>query len=383
MKSCLKPRVDQSTAPSAQPDQKPKARARCGLTSILDGADGYVLGSWIPRFELQFPAGEIEQLAARFAYEDDARCRDAGAAARARGNYTRAELLEVCGWKSPRSSSRVVANSSTIVASATRAAFATSDEAGRMSALTSLSGVGVPTASALLMFAFPDDYPILDVRALESLGVKPRAQYPITFWLAYLECCRELAHRYDVHIRTLDKALWQHSKDRSARASGHRVPHNAVYDRALVPGEEEGQVVIDRLRAQIQERLDQLAGEADRLRKALAALDPRSSNAPARKPVRAAASEPKGPATDSAPARRTSQAAARSSRRTAPGTTNASVLAALDGGEAMTAGEVAGKTGLARPTVSTTLSKLAKSGELQKAERGYRLASAAPSSPAK
>ena len=35
--------------------------------------------------------------------------------------------------------------------------------------------------------------------------------------------------------------------------------------------------MIDRLREQIQERLDQLAGEADRLRKALAALDPRSS----------------------------------------------------------------------------------------------------------
>ena len=53
------------------------------------------------------------------------------------------------------------------------------------------------------------------------------------------------------------------------------------------------------------------------------------------------------------------------------------MLAALAGGEAMTAGQVADKTGLARPTVSTTLSKLAKSGEVQKAERGYRIASRA------
>ena len=53
------------------------------------------------------------------------------------------------------------------------------------------------------------------------------------------------------------------------------------------------------------------------------------------------------------------------------------MLAALAGGEAMTAGQVADKTGLARGTVSTTLSKLAKSGEVQKAERGYRVASAA------
>jgi DNA-binding IclR family transcriptional regulator len=59
------------------------------------------------------------------------------------------------------------------------------------------------------------------------------------------------------------------------------------------------------------------------------------------------------------------------------------VLAALAGGQAMTAGQVADKTGLARPTVSTTLSKLAKSGEVVKAERGYRLAPArASASPA-
>jgi DNA-binding IclR family transcriptional regulator len=52
------------------------------------------------------------------------------------------------------------------------------------------------------------------------------------------------------------------------------------------------------------------------------------------------------------------------------------VLAALTGGEPMTATEVAAKAGLARGVVSTTLSKLAKSGQVQKAERGYRLATA-------
>ena len=138
--------------------------------------------------------------------------------------------------------------------------------------------------------------------------------------------------------------------------------------------------VIDRLREQIQQRLDQLTHEADRLRKALAALDPRSPATPTRKaPARKTTRRPsrRRPATKSTPARRTSQPAARSPRRTAPGATKASVLAALAGGEAMTAGQVAEKTGLARPTVSTTLSKLAKSGEVQKAERGYRIASAA------
>ena len=135
--------------------------------------------------------------------------------------------------------------------------------------------------------------------------------------------------------------------------------------------------MIDRLREEMQQRLDQLTHEADRLRKALAALDPRSSEAPARKPAETTASKPAASATKPAPGRRTSPPAARSPRRTAPGATKASVLAALAGGEAMTAGQVAQKTGLARPTVSTTLARLSKSGEVQKAERGYRIAPAA------
>jgi hypothetical protein len=144
--------------------------------------------------------------------------------------------------------------------------------------------------------------------------------------------------------------------------------------------------VIDHLRDQIQQRLDQLVGEADRLRKVLAALDPRSSKAPARtprarKPAQSTATNPAASATKRKRTRRTSQPAARFPRRTAPGATKDSVLAALAGGEAMTAGQVADKTGLARRTVSTTLSKLAKNGEVQKAERGYRLAAAAPATP--
>ena len=164
-------------------------------------------------FELQFPPEEIDALASRFPSMDDARYLAAGAAARARGHYTRAEFIEVCGWKTVRSRPKVAINSEHAVADVTRRVFATTDEAVRMAALVELEGVGVPTASTLLYFAFPDDYPILDVRALESLGVRPRSQYPIVFWLGYLAACRELARRHGVDLRTLDKALWQHSKE--------------------------------------------------------------------------------------------------------------------------------------------------------------------------
>jgi hypothetical protein len=137
-----------------------------------------------------------------------------GATVRARGYYTRAEFIEVCGWKTVRSRPKVAANSEAAVIEATGRALSSEEEETRMSALLTLAGVGVPTASTLLYFVFPEDYPILDVRALESLGVRPRSVYPIGFWLAYLSACRALARRAGVDIRTLDKALWQHSKER-------------------------------------------------------------------------------------------------------------------------------------------------------------------------
>jgi hypothetical protein len=170
----------------------------------------------MPTFELQFGIDEIDVLAARFpALDSEARLHEVGVAVLARGYYTREEFIEVCAWKTVRSRPKVSSNAPAAVVRATGAAIATEDEAARMAALLELDGVGVPTASTLLYCAFPDDYPILDVRALESLGVKPRSQYPLSFWLDYLDACRELAQRAGVSLRTLDKALWQHSKERS------------------------------------------------------------------------------------------------------------------------------------------------------------------------
>ena len=92
-----------------------------------------------------------------------------------------------------------------------------------------------------------------------------------------------------------------------------------------------------------------------------------------------------GPAaelTERAPRQRAakrSRAAARpgaAKRAAAPrGHNQAKILAALKGSRPMTASEIARLTGISTATVSTTLTKMAKNGELTKAERGYRLPS--------
>jgi hypothetical protein len=152
--------------------------------------------------------------------------------------------------------------------------------------------------------------------------------------------------------------------------------------------------LIDRIRHDIQRRLDQLHAEADKLRHALAALDPRERstskpNLPSSRPsTKPAATTPAAAKPAPKPARAASTAnGAAVSARTAPGQTKAKVVAALSTDQGRTAGEVATATGLARPTVSTTLSKLSKTGEVVKADRGYRLPSsdgpsAGPAKPA-
>jgi sugar-specific transcriptional regulator TrmB len=140
--------------------------------------------------------------------------------------------------------------------------------------------------------------------------------------------------------------------------------------------------LIDRIRHDIQQRLDQLLAEADKLRHALAALAPRDRRAAEPKTTQSQPTAKRAAKTTRVvkptPARRRTRAArtadgAGASTRTAPGETKAKVLAALSSDQALTAGEVAKATGVARPTVSTTLSKLSKTGEVVKADRGYRL----------
>jgi DNA-binding transcriptional ArsR family regulator len=142
--------------------------------------------------------------------------------------------------------------------------------------------------------------------------------------------------------------------------------------------------LIDRIRHDIQQRLDKLLTEADKLRYALAALDPRersaskantTSSPPAAKQAAKTPDPPKQTPTRSRTRTARTTNGASASSRTAPGETKTKVLAALSSGGAATTGEVAKATGLARPTVSTTLSRLSKSGEVVKADRGYRLPS--------
>jgi DNA-binding transcriptional ArsR family regulator len=134
--------------------------------------------------------------------------------------------------------------------------------------------------------------------------------------------------------------------------------------------------VIARLK-QIENQVTQdqrIADELGRLRDVVKdlerALVPRLSG----EPVPAAEPTERAPRQRAAKRSRAATRASAAKRASAPrGQNQAKILAALKGSRPMTASELARLTGISATTVSTTLTRMAKNGELTKAERGYRL----------
>jgi hypothetical protein len=106
----------------------------------------------------------------------------------------------------------VLSNSDTFVEEVTAFAFAAKDERARVESLTLLDGVLWPTASVILHLFHSDPYPIMDFRALWSLSADVPDQYCFSFWWDYVGECRLLRSRCGTDMRTLDRALWQFSK---------------------------------------------------------------------------------------------------------------------------------------------------------------------------
>jgi CRP-like cAMP-binding protein len=121
----------------------------------------------------------------------------------------------------------------------------------------------------------------------------------------------------------------------------------------------------------IEEQLKQhhkLTDELERLRDALSRLEGEARSRPStgRRSRRPTATPAGGTTRTRAPK------SASSSARSPRGQNKVKVLDALKDGP-MTASEISKVTGIGTGTVSTMLTKMAKSGELAKAERGYRL----------
>lgn len=162
---------------------------------------------------LQFPIAQLTEYSSRYSAYTDMPADIIAPKVRERGYLTYPEFLEICAWKTPRSKPLCRLNSPSLVEEATRIALSCEDEKLRIETLLILKGVNYPTASTILHFCHSDKYPIIDFRALWSLGYEKVPSYTFEFWLEYFKYCRMLSEKTALSMREVDKGLWQYSKE--------------------------------------------------------------------------------------------------------------------------------------------------------------------------
>jgi len=136
-------------------------------------------------------------------------------AVRKRGCLTRAELIKVCKWKSARAIRHIRHNQARTVINVTTAAFGARSEQKKLSLLTSLHGVSVPMASAILMLTNPVRYGVIDIRVwrlLYTMGAVTTnadgAGFSFREWYRFLTIIRFFAGKYGVTARDIERTLF-------------------------------------------------------------------------------------------------------------------------------------------------------------------------------
>ncbi|MBK9131553.1 MAG: hypothetical protein IPM20_07985 [Gammaproteobacteria bacterium] len=138
------------------------------------------------------------------------------AEARKQGFLSKDLFVRVARWKSVRNTSHYQSNSIESIRAATAKAFTAANDASALAALMQLQGVALRTASAILHWMRPDQFPILDVRVVAALGLAESASYEdFEFYSLVASEVRGLARECDIDLRIIDRALWTWDKLRS------------------------------------------------------------------------------------------------------------------------------------------------------------------------
>ncbi|GJM31569.1 MAG: hypothetical protein DHS20C18_05700 [Saprospiraceae bacterium] len=163
---------------------------------------------------IRFDETELIDFANRYEYQSNEILTDISKSAKKKKYLTREEFIRICAWKTPRSKPKVASNHKSYIKEITNISLTTQSDQLRIEILTILSGVGWPTASTILHFCHTEEFPILDFRALYSLGYDsvPK-KYNYQFWKEYTDYCKNLSKKLNLDLRTIDRGLWQYSKE--------------------------------------------------------------------------------------------------------------------------------------------------------------------------
>ena len=162
---------------------------------------------------LRIPPGQVKYYQERYDFSAEENLEKYHQIGPKQGYLKLSQLHEICRWKSRRRADLALSNPETLVREITAFSFSAKCEESKLGALTLLSGVQFPTASAILHFCIDQSYPILDFRAIWSLGIEQPPCYTFAFWNEYVQICRAVSARHNISVRELDMALWQYSSE--------------------------------------------------------------------------------------------------------------------------------------------------------------------------
>lgn len=133
---------------------------------------------------------------------------------------TKPELVTICRWKSSRGIHHIVANHGLTVRSLTGKALTTRNEQKRLAYLTTLRGVSVPMASAILTLIDPKRYGVIDIRvwqllfAINSVRKNPKGiGFTFKQWYHYLCKLRFHAKELGVSVRAVERTLFHYHRE--------------------------------------------------------------------------------------------------------------------------------------------------------------------------
>lgn len=136
-----------------------------------------------------------------------------------RGYFTKDEFLKMGIWKSSRPKQQYFKNSEEEIISNSKKVLATKFEKRRIELLTTLKGVSIPTASAILTLIDPRNYGVIDIRVWQvlylygSVKVKPTGtNFDFNNWYNYLMKLRYYAKKFKVSARDIERTIFIHHK---------------------------------------------------------------------------------------------------------------------------------------------------------------------------
>lgn len=123
------------------------------------------------------------------------------------------EFLAIVIWKRNASKTKVIKGLKAgrkSVKSITNEVYKAKNREDKLKILCKIKGLGIAISSAILTVLYPDEFTVVDYRAINSLGdlVNGKPGERLEDYLNYVDVCKKEAARHHLSLRDFDRALW-------------------------------------------------------------------------------------------------------------------------------------------------------------------------------